>query len=90
MSKIISIASCKGGIGKSVGTVNIGTSLAMQGHKVLVADIDSQHNLSTYLNVRSIAESSLPALMKMVMENTADDELDAKLTEAVHRCIVKT
>jgi len=59
MRKIISIASCKGGIGKSTGVVNIGTALALQGHKVLVADIDSQHNLTTYLNVKSSADLSL-------------------------------
>jgi len=90
MNKTISIASCKGGIGKSTSVVNIGTALAMQGQKVLVIDNDSQHNLSAYLNIESNAEFTLPALMKMVMENSADDELEIKLTDAVQKSIIKT
>jgi len=62
----------------------------MQGQKVLVVDVDSQHNLSEYLNVKSIADFSLPALMKMVMENTQDDDFESKLTESVHKSIVQT
>ena len=38
MSKIISIASCKGGIGKTTSTINLGTALAMQGKRILLVD----------------------------------------------------
>jgi chromosome partitioning protein len=86
MSKIICIASCKGGIGKSTSVVNIGTALALQGKQVLVADIDSQHNLTTYLGVSSNAEFSLPALMKLVTEDAEDGALNA----AVRQSIIQT
>jgi len=73
-------------VGKSTSVVNIGTALALQDKKVLVVDVDSQHNLTTYLAVKSIAQFTLPALIKIAM----DDELDVKLTEITHQSISKT
>lgn len=46
-SKIISIASRKGGVGKSTTARNLGYYLAEQGYHVLIVDTDSQGNLST-------------------------------------------
>lgn len=46
-NKIISIASRKGGVGKSTTARNLGYYLAEQGYRVLIADTDSQGNLST-------------------------------------------
>lgn len=46
MSKIISIANFKGGVGKTTSCVNIGAGLARAGKKVLLLDMDAQHNLS--------------------------------------------
>lgn len=45
-SKIISVASRKGGVGKSTTARNLGYYLAEQGYNVLIVDIDSQGNLS--------------------------------------------
>ena len=86
MGKILSIFSCKGGVGKSTAAINIGTALALQGYKVLGVDVDSQHNLTTYLNVKSSADFSLPVLLRMVIEG---NQVDEKLNEAVHDCIVR-
>lgn len=47
MSKIISIVSHKGGVGKTTTAQNIAYELARQGKKVLAIDIDGQCNLST-------------------------------------------
>ena len=38
MTRVISVVSGKGGVGKTTTTVNIGTSLAQQGHEVLIID----------------------------------------------------
>ena len=38
--KTIVITSGKGGVGKTTATANIGTGLAMRGHKVVVVDTD--------------------------------------------------
>jgi len=49
--KIISILNHKGGVGKTTFTGSISQALALTGHKVLAVDNDSQHNLSSLLNV---------------------------------------
>ena len=46
MCKIISVISCKGGVGKTTSAVNISAYLQMQGKRVCVVDLDAQHNLS--------------------------------------------
>ena len=65
MTKIITIASHKGGVGKTTSSRNIAKGLALQGKKVLLVDMDAQGSLTTSCNVRlkpderSIAEALL-------------------------------
>jgi len=49
--KIISILNHKGGVGKTTFTGSIAQALALTGYRVLAIDNDSQHNLSSLLNV---------------------------------------
>lgn len=51
MTKIITIAQNKGGVGKSTTAANLGAGLARQGKKVLMIDMDAQANLSACFNV---------------------------------------
>lgn len=49
--KIIAVANRKGGVGKTMVSLNLGYALAEIGHRVLLVDFDSQANLSKGLGI---------------------------------------
>ena len=63
MKRIITIASTKGGVGKTTLTANLAGLLADAGYRVLAVDADIQPTLSTYYPIEKQAEHGLTHLV---------------------------
>ncbi|PTX14810.1 chromosome partitioning protein [Halanaerobium congolense] len=65
--KIISITNQKGGVSKTSTAINIGSSLAELGNKVLLVDVDPQFNMTTGLGFNK-KEKNIYKVMKEEIE----------------------
>ena len=72
-ARIVAIANQKGGVGKSTTTINLGASLAFQGERVLLVDLDPQGNTSSGLGIdRTAIEYST---YEVLVDGTAVEEV---------------
>ena len=84
MAKTIVITSGKGGVGKTTSTANIGTALALQGHKVCLIDMDiGLRNLDVVLGLENriiydvidVAEGRAKVHQAIIKDKRFDDLL---------------
>jgi len=76
MGRIIAVSNQKGGVGKTTSAVNVASSLAAHGKKVLLADIDAQANSCSGLGVKVDEEQN--SMYDILME-------EAKIEDTIVR-----
>ena len=89
MSKIISIISCKGGVGNTTSAVNISSYIKMQGKRVLTVDLDYQHNLSKHFGILPGHIKDCPTIYDVFLA-AIEDMPEDEMNDLVHADIRKS
>ena len=87
---ILSVAHIKGGVGKSLLTVNIAAVLAQRGRDVLVIDADEQGSAATFAQIRAEADPRPAAFATIRLYGAAIRQEIRKLCEKYSEIVIDT
>ncbi len=86
MCKVISIISCKGGVGKTTTAVNLSASIQKEGKRVCVIDFDHQHNLTMNLGIDQASlehRVTIGDLIETAINDPDDDMMSALIDDSI-------
>lgn len=73
-TRVVAVANEKGGVGKTAMVINLGAALANMGKKVLVIDMDPQHNATAGLGVA--VDDEMKTVYDLISEPKTHDPSD--------------
>jgi chromosome partitioning protein len=73
MSRVLSVANQKGGVGKTTTTINLGTALALAEQTVLVVDMDPQGNLTSGVGLKGQSADAGTIYQALTSPDPVDD-----------------